>query len=111
MGLHHNAPGEVLNLVELNDQLPRDATCAIARTDSIEVIRMVLPKGKKVPQHHAPGEITVQCLKGHVTFSVEGSPRELHAADWLFLLPKQQHELEAHEDSVVLVTMRRDHNR
>jgi quercetin dioxygenase-like cupin family protein len=107
MGLHHNAPGEVLNLVELNDQLPRDATCAIARTNSIEVIRMVLPKGRKVPQHHAPGEITVQCLKGHVTFSVEGSPLELHAADWLFLLPNQQHELEAHEDSVVLVTMRR----
>ena len=108
MGLHHNAAGEVLKLLRLNDQLPHDATFAIAKTDSIEVIRMVLPKGKKIPPHHAPGEITVQCLTGHVTFSVEGSPRELHAADWLFLMPKQQHALEAHEDSVVLVTMRRE---
>jgi quercetin dioxygenase-like cupin family protein len=105
MGLQHCQPGEVLNLLTLRDNLPQYETFAAARTASLEVVRRFLAKGRKVPLHHAPGEITVQCLQGRVSFFVNNEPRELIPGDWLFLLPKQAHSLEAHEDSVVLISM------
>ena len=105
MGLQHCQPGEVLNLMTLRENLPTDATFSVARTDSMEVLRKFLPKGKTVPTHHAPGEITVQCLHGRISFLVGTERRDLTPGDWLFLLPKQEHSLEAHEDSVVLVSM------
>jgi quercetin dioxygenase-like cupin family protein len=105
MGLQHCQPGEVLNLMSLRENLPTDATFSVARTDAMGVLPKFLPKGKKVPTHHAPGEITVQCLQGKVTFLVGHESRELTPGDWPFFLPKQEHALEAHEDSVVLVSM------
>lgn len=105
MGLQHCQSGELLNLLNLREDLPHTSTFALARTNSMEVLRKFLPKGKKIPAHHAPGEITVQCLQGRLSFFVGAEPREMTPGDWLFLAPKQEHALEAHEDSVVLVSM------
>lgn len=105
MGLQHCQPGEMLNLITLRENLPQSETFAIARTDNLEVVRRFLPKGKSIPLHHAPGEITVQCLQGKITFFVRGEARDMGPADWLFLMPKEEHSLEAHEDSVVLISM------
>ena len=105
MGIHHCAPGEVLNLIWLNEQLPKDSTIAIVKTEGMEVIRMFLPQGKKIPAHSVSGEITVQCISGRLTFNVEQEAHELRAADWLFLSANQEHSLHAFEDSVVLVTI------
>lgn len=105
MEIHHCAPGEVINLHRLNEQVPQNSTFALVKTEKMEVIRMFLPRGKKIPAHHVPGEITVQCLSGRVAFGVESRFRELQAADWLFLSSNQEHSLHALEDSVVLVTI------
>lgn len=105
MGINHCAPGDVFNLNRLNEQVPRNSTFALVKTEKMEVIRMFLPREKKIPAHHVPGEITVQCLSGRVAFGVESESRELQAADWLFLSANQEHSLHALEDSVVLVTI------
>ena len=105
MGIHHCAPGEVVNLLHLKETSPQQKTFAVVKTETMEVIRMFLPKGKTIPAHSVAGEITVQCISGKLEFSVEGKPAELHAADWLFLSGNQEHALHALEDSVLLVTI------
>ena len=105
MGLQHCLPGEVVNLLLLNEHLPSNTTVAIAKTEDMEIIRMFLPQGKKIPEHSVTGEITVQCLSGRLDFIVEGDARELRAADWLYLSANQKHSLCAFEDSVILVTI------
>jgi quercetin dioxygenase-like cupin family protein len=60
--------------------------------------------GQSLDEHENPGEATVQVLSGRVT---------LHAGDvsWdgrigdLLTVPDSRHSLEAHEDSVVLLTV------
>ncbi len=105
MSLHHVASGEVTSLAPLGELTADTKTHTLAKTPSLEVIRLVLPAGKKIPEHHAPGEITVHCLEGRVVFSV--GPREhfLIPGDWLYLDAAQPHALLALEDSSLLVTM------
>jgi len=71
----------------------------------MEVIRMVLPSGKHIAEHQVPGEISVQCLKGRVSFDVEGVKAELEEGDWLYLNGGQRHALTALSDAVLLVTI------
>lgn len=104
MGVHHCEPGEVINLLNVKGRLPEDATVALFKTEGLEAMRMVLPNGKMIPKHQVAGAITVQCVSGRVAFVVDGEPRELKVADWLYLAPHQQHSLHALVDSVLLVT-------
>ncbi|HKK47242.1 MAG TPA: cupin domain-containing protein [Balneolaceae bacterium] len=103
--------GEVLNLYDLRDEMPKDATLALMKTDDMEVIRMVLPKGKEVTEHSVNGQISVQCLKGKVTFAVDNQASELSQGDWLYLKRNQPHSLQALTNSVLLVTILFTHNK
>jgi quercetin dioxygenase-like cupin family protein len=71
----------------------------------LELIRLILPAGKAIPTHKAPGEITVQCLEGHVVFTATGKTQHLSAGELLYLSAEQPHAVEAIEDSSLLVTM------
>ena len=73
------------------------------------MIRLVIPAGKEIPPHWAPGEITVQCIEGHVAFEHEGHTLDLHAGDLLYLCPQETHALKGVLDSTVLVTRLRPH--
>lgn len=107
MGLPHIEPGEVVSLGDLKSGLPSDTTVALMKTDSLEAIRMVLPAGKEIAEHSVPGEITVQCLSGKLTFFVEGEPRTLDEGQWLFLSGGTVHSLSVLEDCTLLVTILR----
>jgi quercetin dioxygenase-like cupin family protein len=76
----------------------------LARTPTLEVHRLVLAKGHEIPTHQAPGEITVHCLEGRITFTACGSTRELRAGQMLLLAAREPHSLVGLEDSSVLVT-------
>ena len=64
-----------------------------------------MPAGKKITEHKAPGEITVQCLEGRILFTASGSPQELVAGELLYLSAAEPHAVEAIDDSSVLVTI------
>ncbi|MGD8747161.1 MAG: cupin domain-containing protein [Balneolaceae bacterium] len=97
--------GEVLNLNNLRDDMPTDATLALMKTDDMEVIRMVIPRGKEITEHSVNGQLSVQCLEGKVTFAVDDHVNELTRGDWLYLNRNQPHSLQALADSVLLVTI------
>jgi len=105
MAIHHANSAEVINIQPLGSKLGSTKTYTLFKTDAMEVIRLVLPAGKQIAEHKAPGEITVQCLEGCVKFTVDGRSQELTAGDMLYLEAAKPHAVEAVKDSSVLVTI------
>lgn len=104
MSLPHAQSGEIISL-PLVEYLPTSKTTTLVKTADLEVIRLVLPAGKEIPLHRAPGEITVQCLEGHVLFTAHGKEQDLFAGQMSYLAASEPHALKAAEDSAVLVTI------
>ena len=68
MAVLHAKSGEVIDIRPLGSALARATTTTLVKTKVLEVIRLVIPAGKHISEHRAPGEITVQCLEGRVAF-------------------------------------------
>src|SRR5690606_16338163 len=105
MGLHHASSGEVVDLESWGSDLPQGKSKAIVKTDQMELIRIDLPSGREIPEHNAPGHITVQCIKGSVDFSCHGTTRHLKKGQLLFLEPEEVHSLKSREDAAILLTV------
>lgn len=105
MAIPHAQPGDVVDVRPLADKLAASKTKTLIKTAHVEVIRMVLPAGKILSEHKAPGEIIVQCLDGDITFTTMGEPKKLRAGDMLYLAAGEPHTLEAVEDSSFLLTI------
>jgi len=83
---------------------PGDPPSTLAKTETLEVRRLTLPKGREIPTHHARGEITVHCLEGRIAFTASGATREVRAGQLIVLAAGEPHSLVGLEDSSVLVT-------
>lgn len=104
MSLHHATSGEVIHLA--TSPGTQDAkSSTLVKTSALEVLRLVLPAGKEIAAHKAPGEITVQCLEGRVVFTCHGKSPELLPGDFMYLADSEPHALTARENSVLLVTI------
>lgn len=102
------APDRILHL-PLGKAVGAAKSTTLLKSDGLELIRLVIPAGKEIPPHQAPGEITVQCLEGHVAFERDGHAIDLAAGDLLHLCPQEIHALKGIVDSSVLVTRLRPH--
>lgn len=105
MAIPHAQPGDVVDVRPFADAFADSKTTALFQTAHLKVIRMVMPKGKVLSEHTAPGEIIVQCLEGNITFTTMGEPKTLQAGDMLYLAAGETHALEAIEDSSFLLTV------
>ena len=104
MSLPHAASGEVIAVVTPT-AASEAKSATLVKTRNLEVLRLVLPKGKEIPSHKAPGEITVQCIEGRVVFTCHGKSPERLPGDLLYLDASEPHALAAREASVLLVTL------
>lgn len=111
MAMQHALQGELIDVRPLGEALRNSKSITLMRTDHLEVVRLVLPSGKKIPEHRAPGEITVQCLEGAINFGSVGKTIPMRAGDMLFLLAGEPHWLEATENASLLVTLYLPHSR
>ena len=105
MNQGHVGPGEVINLETLKGDMEVDSSYALIKTEDMEVIRMALPKGKTINEHSVEGEVSVQCLKGHILFMVNGKAVDLSDDDWLYLQKKQTYSYSVKADTILLVTI------
>ena len=105
MAIPHAEPGEIVNVGPLGNALAGSKTIALVSTASLKVIRLVVPAGKDIPEHAAPGDITVQCLEGAVDFAAGGRTQRLAAGELLYLAAGTPHALRGVEDASVLVTI------
>jgi len=106
MAVPHAAPGQVIDVRPLGEGVRQAATTTLVKTALLTVIRLVLPAGKELPPHKAPGEITVQCLEGRVAFTALGQTQELAAGEMLLLSGGEEHAVKSLADATVLLTIR-----
>jgi quercetin dioxygenase-like cupin family protein len=105
MSITHASSGQVIDVRPLGAELANRKTTSLFKSEQIEVLRLILPAGKVIAEHKAPGEITVHCLEGRVAFTAAGNRQELSSGHMLYLTAGEPHALEALEDSSVLVTL------
>ncbi len=111
MALHHAASGELMDVRPLGPALRETISTTLVRVDDLEVFRLVLPKGSRVPDKKSPrdfqlrGDSTIQCLEGSVELMVGGRVQTMRVGNMMYLAAGENHSLLALDDSAVLVTM------
>ena len=106
MAIEHLQSGQIASVLPLGAALAGAGNVALFKSPELEVIRLVLPKGKTLPAHQVQGGITIQCLEG--SLQVEAAPHgllQLQAGDLLYLAGGTPHALLALEDSSALLTL------
>lgn len=105
MALQHAASGERIPLQRGDDDIAYFTSIALAKTENMELIRLVLPKERAMPEHMVEGEITLQCLEGEIVCTAHGGSTVLKPGEMVFLLGGVPHSVQANVDSVALLTI------
>jgi quercetin dioxygenase-like cupin family protein len=105
MALSHAKPGEIVEVRPLGPALVTTQTKTLLRAKQVEVIRLVIPAGKKIQEHKAKGEIVVHCLEGCVNFTAFGKTQILEAGQLLYLPTGEPHSVEGIENASLLLTI------
>lgn len=105
MAIPHATPGQVVDVRPLGERVKEAITTTLVKADDLEVIRLIVPAGKEIPEHRARGAITVQCLEGAVEFRSHGQTRQLPAGHLLYLEAGVAHAVKGVEDSSLLLTL------
>ena len=105
MAIPHAKSGDLIDIGPLGPSLAATATRVLVKSPTLEVIRLVVPAGKDVPEHTAPGDITVQCLEGAVDCTAEGRTQRLVPGQLLYLAAGAPHALRGVENASVLLTI------
>jgi quercetin dioxygenase-like cupin family protein len=77
---------------------------SLVKDDALNILLMVLKKGARLAEHRTKGPIAVQVLSGSVRFSAGSKDVELASGSMAVLDRNVVHELEALEESIVLLT-------
>ena len=105
MAIPHAKPGEVVDVRPLGSALASAQTKTLVRAEQVEVIRLVVPAGKEIPEHKAKGEVIVHCLEGRVAFTAHGKTQTLEAGHLLYLPTGEPHSVKGIENASLLVTV------
>ena len=105
MAITHAAPGQIVDVQALGDQLGEARTVALFKTADLEVIRLVMPAGKNMPSHAVKGEITIHCLEGEIDLTADGKTQCMKAGQLVWLEGNVAHALTAQQDSSLLLTI------
>jgi quercetin dioxygenase-like cupin family protein len=105
MALLHASSGDPLDVRPLGARIADVKTYALFKSAQLEVMRLVLPAGRKLPAHKVAGEITIQCIEGRLIVDLDTSARTLEAGELLFLAGGVLHGVTALADTSALVTI------
>ena len=105
MALQHAASGERIALQRGEDDIANFTSIALAKTEHMELIRLVVTKDKPMPEHRVEGEMTLVCLEGEIAFDAHGRTVVLRPNDMVYLAGGEPHAIRANQDSVALMTI------
>ena len=89
------------NLIEYDDEKVHPKI--LINEPGYRMILLTLRAGQSLPEHTNPGIVTVNCVRGHITFYEGPASCELRTGDVVSIEAGALHRLEAHEDSALLV--------
>ena len=105
MALRHAVSGERIRLKRDGDDIANFTSVALIKTDHVELIRLVIPKDKPLPEHRVEGEMTLLCLEGEIAFDAHGRTTLLQPNEMVYLAGGEPHSVRANKDAVALLTI------
>ena len=94
-----------MDVQPLGPEIHSTRTSTLLMTENMHVIRMVMPAGKEIPEHKAPGEIIIHCMEGQIALTAMGKTEQLDAGQLICLSAGQPHSVHAIMDSSFLLTL------
>ena len=80
-------------------------TTSLLKTETLQLMRLVLTAGQSVPEHRVAGAITVHCLEGESVVTTPSRECALHAGQLVMLEGSEPHAVKAITDASLLVTV------
>ncbi len=77
----------------------------LAKQGPLRLTLVALADGVEVETHHTEYPLTLQVLSGKVGFRIEGRSHELGAGQILYFGPGDAHDIQAAEDTELLLTI------
>ncbi|MBE7938985.1 MULTISPECIES: cupin domain-containing protein [Ramlibacter] len=109
MALPHAQPMDVISVKPLGEQLQGAVSTSLIKTGRLQLLHLVLPAHKDMPEHHVDEECTLHCLEGLAEVVTPGGVRALSAGCVLVLPARQRHSVRARTDCALLVTLLLQH--
>jgi quercetin dioxygenase-like cupin family protein len=79
-------------------------------TDALKIVRLQIPAGGSLPEHHANVDVVVTVVRGTGTFTVGGGTRAIQQGEVVVMPPKAPHAIVAESDlELVVVHARLQH--
>ena len=103
MALKHAQPLDVIDVAPLGDNLHTSVTSSLLKTGALQLMRVVLRAGHGLPEHHVPGEMTLQCLEGDAVVTTPHRACTLTAGQLVTLPGGEPHAVTALTDTSLLV--------
>jgi quercetin dioxygenase-like cupin family protein len=104
MAIPHAQPGQPVDISAAASPGLLSST-ALFKSRDLEVIRLLIGAGKGMPVHRVPGEITIQCVSGHLEVGLEDGLATLQPGQLLYLEGDAMHSVTALTDACALVTI------
>lgn len=80
----------------------------VVKTSNLSIVLTAIKKGATLCGHQIDGPITLQVVSGVIEFGVAGEPRELQAGTVIALDKTVNHDIQALEDSELLLTIAKE---
>ena len=78
----------------------------LIKTEGLRVVLVTLRAGAALHEHTAPGPITIQALRGHLTVSLEGAdPVPLRRDQFIAIASGVRHSVRAEDAAAFLLTI------
>ena len=77
----------------------------VVKSSSLSIVLIAIPRGANLCGHQVEGPITLQVVSGTIQFGIAGEPRKLTAGSVIALDKAIPHDIEALEDSDLLLTI------
>jgi hypothetical protein len=74
MALPHAQPLDVINISPLGASLHGAVSTSLLKTERLQLLHLVLPARRDIPQHHVEDECTIHCLEGDVEIQMPCPP-------------------------------------
>jgi quercetin dioxygenase-like cupin family protein len=103
MGLPDEKAGEVVDVRPLRSALGSAPTRTLVRASDLEVIRLVVPRGRVISDQ-AKGDVIVHCLEGRVALTAFGKAQSLEAGQLLHLPTGEPYTVRGMGDACLLLT-------
>ena len=108
-----SGPAEVLDLPAFAQRLRSEPHAArdghrqvgLIHRGPLRLVLFAFEAGGRLPEHKAPGQVLIECLRGSITVDAGGARHELGERMMVVLEPGGPHAVEARVESEMLLTV------